>query len=141
MTTKEYLEQYLQWQARKLNLLAERELIVIEEALPSGIDYSADRVQTSPDDGMAKKFIRIQKRTKDIDREVEKITDNMCRIKDELNAVTDAFSCRLLWLRYIEGLKWDKIAQTLCCSEEHARGPAHNTALSYFGKIKCKSKR
>lgn len=139
MTTKEYLEQYLQWQARKLNKQAECELIVIEEALPPGIDYSADRVQTSPDDSMVKKIERIMRRKRKLDKEIDELTAKMEQIRDEVNLVEDADSCRLLWLRYIEDLHWNEVAEVMYISEDYAKGALHDRALSLFGQIKGKN--
>lgn len=134
MTTKEYLEQYKNWHYTKLNLLDERKLIVIEEALPAGIDYSADRVQTSPDDGMVKKIERIQRRAEKIDKRIVRLTERMEALKDKVNTVP-APSNRILYLRYIEFKDWPDVAMDMTYSEAHIKGPMHMQALSEFSKI------
>lgn len=135
LTAAEYLKQYASWQAQKLHLLSERELIVIEEALPPGIDYSSDKVQSSPDDGMLKKVIRIEKRTKQIDNKVEILTDQMLLIKQQIDDVPDAISSNVLWYRYIELWGWPKVAEKVGYTEDHTKGYLHSKALQDFVKV------
>jgi len=136
MTPKAYLSQFRIFRAEKINLLSDLENIIIEEALPSGIDYSADRVQTSPDDGMLRKIERIEKRRRVIDKRIDFLTEKMTEIKDEINAVEDETSKRLLWLKYVDGARWEVIAEELQYSEDHTKGRLHNDALSLFGQRK-----
>lgn len=135
LTTKEYLEQFASWKAQKIHLLSDRELIVVEEALPPGIDYSADRVQTSPDDGMLKRIMRIEKRTKEIDKKVELLTNKMQKLKQQIDDVPDAISSNILWYRYIELLEWPKVAEKIEYSEDHTKGYLHCKALQDFAKV------
>lgn len=134
MTTKEHLERYKSWHHEKLNLLDEREHIITEEAMPAGIDYSAEKVQTSPEDGMLKKILRIKRRTEEIDKRVEKLTLKMEKLKDTINAVP-APSNRLLYLRYIELMEWEDVGKSMGYSEDHVKGPLHMKSLADFEKI------
>jgi len=137
MTIKEYLLQYQAVEAERINLLAERSLTLVEEALPSGIDYSADRVQTSPSDQMLNRIIRIQRRTKYIDKRIEKIENWQNMVKDQINSLDYGVYKRLLFMKYVESKEWNDIAKELgywtdASESIYVRGELHSKALIEF---------
>lgn len=135
MSNKECLRMYRVYKARLQNLLSEREMIILDEALPGAINYDGDLVQTSPTDQMANRVERIMARCKKIDEQIEWTEQRMQSIRDSINAMDDPDCMRLLWLRYIEGRQWSEIARIMSISEDHARGYLHGSALQKYQKV------
>ena len=132
MRTKEYLLQYQLWKNTRENLLSERNLIVMDEALPSGIDYSADKIQATPVDKMSEIVARIEKRTAEIDRRIISLDTRMEQMRDDINDLDDAVAVRLLWLKYIESQNWYDIAAELGYDVVYVRGELHQKSLDIF---------
>lgn len=132
MSAKDDLRMYKVYHARLQNLRSERNLIVEDEALPGGIDYNADRVQTSPSDQMPARVIRILQRCEEIDQRIERIEDKMQQIRDSINAMNDPDCMRLLWLRYVKDRQWCYIADELHVSENYIKGHMHGIALMQY---------
>jgi len=125
----EYLRSYKHYWYRQQNYIDEHNKILAEEAQPCGIDYSADRVQTSPEDGMLNKILRIEARTKECDEQIEICSKQMAMILDSIMAVNDGELQRLLYLRYIKFWGWEQIAEMMQYSLDHTKGRLHGSAL------------
>lgn len=134
MNCKRYLENYQILKAERLNLIEERSLILLDEALPGAIDYAKDRVQTSPDDPMAAMMDRISKRCEYIDKRIEKIDQRMDLIKNQINHVPDADCKRLLWLKYIEDKTWREVAEEIETSDRHVYR-LHEKSINLFKDV------
>jgi len=139
MNPKTYLNQYDLYRAELKNKRAERKAIEYEEALPSGVDYSKDRVQSSHTDGMFSLYLRIQMRCEELNSRILWLEDRMRAIEDEVNSMNDASIKRLLHMRYIEMQGWHEVSEELArlypqfnYSEEHIRGKLHQKALREF---------
>jgi len=126
------LESYNWLKQDTVELCLQRRAIEQEESLPSGIDYSADRVQTSPDDGMLRKVLRIQERTADIDRRIVAQTKAVEAIDNALNDMPNKKFKKLLTLKYIDRRGWNYTARVLNYSVDHAKGYMHRYALNMF---------
>jgi len=142
---KTYLMKYDLYRSELKNKRAERKAVEYEEALPGGVDYSKDRIQSSPGDSMFSLYLRIQMRCEELDSRIAWLNEQMRLMEDEVNAVKDAPSKRMLHMRYIEMQGWREICTELSkmypqfnYSEEHIRGKLHQRALREFAKEKQK---
>lgn len=137
---KAYLKQYDVLKSEKANLIGERRQILYEVALPGSVDYSADRVQTSPSDQMLAKILKIESRSAEIDARLGQIEQQMNTIKYEVNCIPDSVAKRLLHMRYIETYRWNAITEELNdryhldYNENYVRGKLHSGCLKIFLK-------
>lgn len=78
-----------------------QELQAKAEGLGS-MDYSADRVQTSPVDSMSKDVIAIVDMGADIRRKLNQYIQTKAKIIDEIQALDDTKHIEILYKRYVE---------------------------------------
>lgn len=133
MTAKQYLRK-IQWyeikiEQRKFQLKGLYEDIDYLR----GIDYSIDKVQTSPRDAMAEKVIRVQQLREEI---VQKIADYEAA-RDEIIAqiqnVSNIAHSALLFKRYVERKKFELIAVEMAYNYAYTRS-IHGEALKAFAE-------
>ncbi len=114
MTTKEYLEQY-----RKLNSLINAKIREISrlrdiaECVTPRVGGS--KVMTAAGEGMAK---TVEKRV-DLEREVDKMVDDVYSIEETVRCVDDDALQTLLRYRYFLGEPWAVVAINMECTERH----------------------
>lgn len=101
-SAKEYLSQI-----RKLDIMIQQKVDQLQElqAKAEGVgsmDYSADRVQTSPVDSMSKNVISIVDLEADIRRKLNQYIQTKTKIIDEIQALDDAKHIEILYKRYVE---------------------------------------
>lgn len=122
MTAKEYLNQ-----AYRLNELIksnELEIKDLEELKRSigGIDYSKDRVQTSPSSDAG--YTKIVHAIADLEKAIKEDTEKMLRLKLEIrtviNEVQDNEQKLALKYRYLNFMSWDDVAEELNVSQRTA---------------------
>lgn len=109
MTSKEYLQQI-----RTLDTIIDQkrqELNNLQEIATSvrSLDYSSDRVQTSPK-GEAP-YARTAEKAADLDVEIRALEDERLAIIGSIHAIGDERYISVLYKRYVEGKRFDLIAE------------------------------
>lgn len=79
----------------------------------SGIDYSADRVQSSPKDPMFESACRMMEQMRAIDCEIAELTEKINCAIDLIRKVTRERPAETLFKRYYEGIKLNRIAEDM----------------------------
>ena len=130
MTAKEYLKQIEQ--KRRLIRRDKARLQELSEIATSvkGISYDYDRVQSSNHGGM-EGIERIVDMEMKLKREILQYLEISTRIIEQINLLEDMTCSELLYLRYVECLRWEEIS---CRMGIGIRGvyKAHGRALNIF---------
>ena len=132
MTAKEYLKQ-IEYKKRLIERGKDRlrelsELTVVIR----GVSYDTDRVQTSAHVGMegVERLMDMERRLK---KEIARYLELSSKIIDQINQLGDLQCSELLYLRYVDCLRWEEIA---CRMGIGIRGvyKAHGRALKLFAE-------
>lgn len=131
MQAKQYLKQ-----AYRLNELIQcnkqelDDLRCLSSSLP-GIDYSKDRVQTSPsgDAGFTNIVAKIIELENAINADIEKMLSLKLEIRTVINAVQDNEERLLLMCRYLNFMSWDDVCDEMNVSMRTAHR-IHAAALA-----------
>ena len=97
----------------------------------SGIDYSKDRVTSTPKNAMEEAAWRLLERAEIIDREILRLVDQTDQIIAEIAGIQNAIYKTILFRRYVENDKLKDIADDLHYSYERICH-LHGEALNYF---------
>ena len=132
MTAKEYLKQ-IEYKKRLIERGKDRlrelsELTVVIR----GVSYDTDRVQTSAHAGMdgVEKLMDMERKLR---KEIARYLELSSKIIDQINQLGDLQCSELLYLRYVDCLRWEEIA---CRMGIGIRGvyKAHGRALKLFAE-------
>lgn len=131
MQAKQYLKQ-----AHRLNELIQcsqqelADLRLLSVSIP-GIDYSKDRVQTSPsgDAGYTKIVAKIIELENAINADIEKMLSLKLEIRTVINAVQDNEERLLLMCRYLNFMSWEDVCDEMNVSMRTAHR-IHAAALA-----------
>ena len=86
--------------------------------LPSGIRYDAEKVKSSPRDPMPAYIAEAE----EIDELIRSLKDMLRDAENEiLSAITalDTTEAKIIRLRYVDGLSWEKVAREVNYSRRH----------------------
>ena len=128
---KEYLKQYL---AIVHNIQTiELQIEEVRNMMTSigGIDYSKDRVQTSPKDSMLENYAKLDSLERKL---IHKINERQARLKDIIECIDRLVNKEeqdVLTYRYIKGFEWEDIAQCMYRSKRSVLY-IHGDALKNF---------
>ncbi len=122
-------------QAYRLNELIQcnkkelADLRLLSDSIP-GVDYSKDKVQTSPsgDAGFTKIVEKIIELEEAIKTDIEKLLSLMIEIRNVINDVQDNEEKLLLKHRYLNFMSWDEICDEMNVSMRTAHR-IHSSAL------------
>mgnify|MGYP001051630584 CR=1 FL=1 len=112
MKAKEYLQQ-LQWLDTVLNQkIKEAQDLKIQTQSTSGIDYSKERVQSSPsgDAPFVKPICRIIDLEAEINAEINRFVDEKHKIINQIQGLKNSDYVSLLFKRYVEFKKFEVIS-------------------------------
>ena len=129
MTAKEYLSQIrkLEQSIRWYDTEIDRNRLSL---LPGAVRYDTDRVQTSPEDKLAAVAVRIEElRLKQMQKRQE-----LSQLRDKIVAelmTINAKRAEVLYLRYVRGMRYERIALTLTYSVDHVKR-LHGWGLKEF---------
>ena len=108
MTAKEYLQQI-----EKLNILITHNIDQLMELKSFGakaVDYSADRVQTSPGNSMESIVERWVDMEEKLNRMIDDYVDRKYKVIREIHEIEDTRYIQILYKRYIEFKSLHKVA-------------------------------
>lgn len=134
MTAKKYLQQIYRLHSKIRQRQDELDTLKASASGFRGIDYSADRVQSSPDDRMANMVGKYA----DLEAEINEMIDDYFRlahrIMGQIDGIQNAQLADILYGRYVKFESLGKIAEDLhyeysyCCR-------LHGRALKEFARI------
>ncbi len=134
MSTKEYLKQYLIFKRRQHALIQELNEKRSRLCLLSGIDYSRDRVQTSP---TADSHLKVIEELVDEDREalalIRDYERKMSIISNQIRSMENDLYFRILHETYINGKSLKEIASDSGYSVQYIQNN-HGYALHAFAE-------
>ena len=133
MTAKDYLceiksdrEYIRQLRIRKQNLGIDYNAI-------SGLDYSADRVQSTPKNTLEEQGWKLLERMQTIDEEIEKTSLSVDKKLEQIQHLGNDIFSQVLFMRYSEYKELQQIADELHYDYGYVR-ILHGEALSEFSK-------
>lgn len=106
----------------------------------SGMDYSKERVQSSPtgDAPFVQSVLRIAELEKEINAEIDRFVDEKHTIINQIQALQNPRHIDILYKRYIEYKSLEQICVEMKFSYDHIRH-LHGDALKEFGEKFLKS--
>ena len=136
MTAKEYLQQIRADDLRIEQKIKEYESLMSRKASLVGMDYTVDRVQTSPDGaGFTKIVDRLVDLQKEINDDIDAFCDSQHKKISEIHKLSKPEYIEVLFKRYVEGQALEQIAADMgysynwCCH-------IHGEALKEFEKVR-----
>lgn len=136
MTAKEYLSQLQKLDKHIEQKLHEKTQYQNNITTVKALDYSTDRVQTSPkhEASYVELLIKLNDMSKQIDNEIDKFVDLKSKITKQIQMITDIRYSEILYNRYVKYMAFRKIAYEMNYSYAHVR-KLHSFALCEFQKI------
>ncbi len=136
MSPKEYLLQIKRLRVRIESMCSEKDELRRSMSVLSGIDYSKDRVQVSPEPGAAfeRTVDKIEAMEREIERKISEYVDLRLKIVGQIDAMPDAEYSELLYKHYAEFKSLAKISGEMHYCYEWTR-KMHGKALTMFGEI------
>lgn len=110
MNPKSYLRQIRDISLEIESKQKEKEVYHQEMLSLPATDYSQERVQSSSNNPLESAVLKYIELTKDIDEQIERLSEVRSRISKEIDQVDDVDARHLLRLRYIKYYTWEKIA-------------------------------
>ena len=135
MTPKEYL-----MQIQKLNVLIDQRIAELDELRHfdgvSGIDYSKDRVQTSPqgEAPFVKVIEKIMILEEQINGNIDKFVDLKNKVIGEIQGLSNPVHIQILYKKYVEFKRLEVIAVEMNYSYDYIKHQ-HGYALQAFGRM------
>ena len=114
--TKEELKEIRFLDERINSKLRQLEELKAMKGAVCGIDYSRDKIQTSPSNSQEDLIIKITDLELEINKDIDKLVDMKNKAREEINRLSGVHGA-ILELRYIECKDWDEISYRLNFSE------------------------
>ncbi|MCD8104480.1 MAG: hypothetical protein LUF35_05655 [Lachnospiraceae bacterium] len=130
MTAKQYLSK-IRWLDIRLQQKADELKKLQDNAIGiRGIDYSADRVQGTPSGGMpaVENYVDQEKA---IRKQYNQLAYCKRKIIHQIKRLDEPRYSDVLFMRYVQCWKWDKVASRLSITKRQAYR-IHDDALAYF---------
>lgn len=134
MTAKEYLLEIRRYKRSVKNLEEQAERLRTELAGLKAITYDTDRVQVTPSNKIEElmpKLIRVEEKYA---KAILRYHREILRRSEQINKLGDEELSTVLYLRYIEGKKWEQIASDMSYTERNVFY-LHGKALRRFEKV------
>ena len=113
-----FLQSYIKSKRRYNSILLDVEEIETQIAGLS-IDYTKEKVQSSPGDRLTNSIDRLNYLHKECTRILEECTNDMEQVFYTINNVKDSELHELLTRRYIAGQVWEQIAVEMAYTNRH----------------------
>lgn len=131
MKAKDYLKQ-LELLDTKINQKMQQVSELRQMAQASGaIDYSKDRVQSSPSDSLSNAVIRYVTLEEEIDKQIDHFVDMKNLIINQIQGLQNVDHVKLLFKRYVEFKRLEVIAVEMNYTYQYIR-ELHGYALAEF---------
>lgn len=116
MTVKEYLSQ-IYYIRLKIERLQDRRDNIRERMIGLSSPGLSDRVQTSPEDKMARLMTKLDGLDRKIAQQIEKEQRLVEQIQSQIDQLPAPKQRELLSLYYVSGLKWEEVADRMKYTE------------------------
>lgn len=120
MTAKRYLEKLSYYKEKRQALRNKRGELRIDIAA-RGIDYAADRVQSTPKNQMEEEGWRLLEKLQEVDSEIAWLTEEIDKRHDMIMKVSQEARMRVLYQRYYIGRALKEIAGEIGYSYDYVR--------------------
>lgn len=128
---KNYLMVIRTHQVRIRQLRLERTELRLEYSGVSGIDYAADRIQTSPTNGLENAGWKLLDRLKVIDKRINDLSDERYIRIDAIQKLPDPNESMVLQLYFVHDMSQKRIGEYLNYSEKQV-GRMYRNGLEQF---------
>lgn len=115
--TKEELKNIKYLNERINSKLRQLEELKAMKGAVCGIDYSKDKIQTSPSNSQEDLIIKIVDLENAIKKDIDKLTEMKNKAREEINKLQGIYAT-ILELKYLENMDWEEIADRLNYSKE-----------------------
>lgn len=133
MTVKQYLNQIRLLDIRIDQRIEQAEEIKQKAFLIEAVDTTKDRVQSSQSESNLKYVDKYVDMMAEIDKLVDEYVDLKNKIIGEIHQLEDQRYMEVLYLRYVNGLRFIEIAKAMGYGDRHVKR-LHHAALREFGK-------
>lgn len=133
MTAKTYMEQLSYYIEKRIQLRAERREVKIDIA-DRGIDYSADRVQSTPKNRMEEEGWKLLEKLDKIDKQLAKVTEEIDTRHNMILNVSRQARMKVLFERYYNNKPLHVVADEIGYSYSHCR-KIHQEGLEEIGRM------
>lgn len=128
---KSYLNVIRTNQTRIWQLRFDRQQLKLDYSAITGIDYSADKIQKTPQNGIENAGWQLLERLKRIDKQINMLSDERYKRIDEIQKLTDVNLSMVLSLYYVHNMSQKRIGEFMCYSEKQI-GRIYHAALERF---------
>lgn len=129
MTAKEYLQQLQRLDIMINQKTKELDTLRLQTQSIGSIDYSKERVQTSPSGDAP--FVKLIGKITDLEAEIDKYVDKKHQIINQIQSLQNVNYIFILFKRYVEFKKFKAIAIEMDFTYDHIRH-LHGCALQDF---------
>ncbi len=133
MSAKEYLRQIKRDREYIRQLRIRKKNLGIDYNAISGLDYSADRVQSTPKNTLEEQGWKLLERMQTIDEEIEKTSISVDEKLEQIQQVENSVFSQVLFMRYSEYKDLQQIADDLNYNYDYVRR-VHSEALAALEK-------
>lgn len=128
MTAKEYLKGIRYYRNQIRQARRQKEEIGLSLSAIKGIDYTRDKIQTSPRNATEAAGWKLAGRIADLNREIEFLTMAVHERLEAIRELEPPYS-DVLYKRYAEYKQWEQIADELNYAVNYVMGELHGRAL------------
>lgn len=114
----------------EITMLEESEQRLLDGLLPGGMRYDLERVQTTPVNKTEEVGWKIIQIGQQISKKKEELINDMLYAISIIERMPTSIYRTILWMKYIEGLKWKDIAKKKTYDETYLRGEMQNKAMA-----------
>ena len=133
MTAKEFLAKIQIYRSQLDTIMLRMEELYTEAEGVKAIVYDKDRVQVSPENRFEAAMIRLETEAEKWARTRKRYEEEVRKRIDMIQRLDNNAYVRVLTLRYIDGKRWEEIAEELHYSFRHVTR-LHGEALAAFSR-------
>lgn len=133
MTAEEYLKQI---KAMKLKVSEKEEQAQsIRETIETvrAVSYAGAKVKTTPKEHISDSVSRLERAERELTTSATELVEKKTEIMQRIHRIDRPEYVELLYLRYVEAMRWETIAEKMSYSVQHIF-KLHRRALSVFAK-------
>ena len=130
---KEYLKE-IKFKQQYLQRLKKRRNTLHLDVSFGGIDYSADRIQTTPKNKLEEALVRLSDRMEQLDEKIAKVSLEIDDRISSIEKLSDEVFRNILFKRYVEDKSFEQISMELGYAYNYTC-TIHGDALKELSKV------
>lgn len=136
MTAKQYLR-LIRSEQKELKILKEKKETIYYSLLPSAIRYDKDNIQTSPEDMLSEKVVKMADLTREIDEHIKYLENHKADAMHMIRQIKTPICRQVLILYYLtvkennELTSWADVSEIICLGDRQTQR-IHKEALKEF---------